>query len=247
MRVVSGHQPVYLPWPGLFHKLYLCDVFVYMDTVQYLTGDWNNRNRIRTPEGWMRLTVPVQKSRKKSLIAQKIQTNPGPDHKKFWQRRHWRSLQANYGRAPFFDRYEAELYDMYCRRVWESLVPLCLAQFRLFCGWLGLEREVVLMSEKEFSGRKDELVLDHCRRLGGDAVVFGALGRNYVRPSLFEQAGVRVHFQDYQFPVYRQNFPGFMPGLSVLDLLFNHGPDSLEILLSGNITRDDLAAGRAWT
>ena len=67
--IVSGHQPVYLPWLGLFHKLYLCDKFVFMDTVQYLDGDWNNRNKIRMPNGSLMLTVPIDRKKSKSKMV----------------------------------------------------------------------------------------------------------------------------------------------------------------------------------
>ena len=63
--IISGHQPVYLPWLGLFHKMMLCDIFVYMDTVQYLDGDWNNRNKIRTANSELLLSIPIDKKNSK--------------------------------------------------------------------------------------------------------------------------------------------------------------------------------------
>jgi len=249
MRIVSGHQPVYLPWLGLFHKLSLCDVFVYMDTVQYLEQDWNNRNKIRTPDGWMWLTVPIDHHRSKGSMLNDtvIKGSDAPSDKHFWQRAHWRSIEMNYRKAPHFEDYAEPIRAMYEDTVWTRLVDLCWDQFELFRGWLGLgDTEVVRMSKTAFEGHKDRLVLDHCRKLDGDAVVFGAHGRDYVDLSLFTDVGIHAHFQDYQHPIYPQRFDGFVPNMCILDLFFNCGPESREILLRGNVTVDDLRAGKGW-
>lgn len=235
---VSGHQPVYLPWLGLFHKLYLSDVFVYMDTVQYLEQDWNNRNKIRTPQGEMWLIVPVDRKRTAGKLLHEIRIKQDG-----WQDKHWTALEFNYKKSRYWSRYATELHRIYQETRWDRLVDLCWEQFLLFSRWLDIRRNVVRMSEREFAGTKDELVLDHCRRLGGDRALFGAHGRDYVRVDLFRRNGIRVVFQDYNHPTYSQRFPGFRSHLSVLDLVLNQGPDSLELLLSGNATREELVAG----
>lgn len=242
MKIVSGHQPVYLPWLGLFHKLQLCDVFVYMDTVQYLHQDWNNRNKIRTPHGSFLLTVPIDKNKSKGQNLDEIVIKSGdPSSKNFWQNQHFINIQSNYKKAPFYSVYVEDLEYMYMNTIWEKLVDLCWAQFELIRRWLGLgDIEVVRMSEHKFHGYKDELVLDHCLQLSGDCVVFGAHGQDYVNIEKFHSKGIRIYFQDYQHPVYRQRFEPFEPFLSVIDLLFNHGPKSLEILLSDNVGIEDL-------
>jgi len=247
MKIVSGHQPVYLPWLGLFHKLSLCDVFVYMDTVQYLENDWNNRNKIRTPQGWMWLTVPIDRRLTVGkMLEQIIIKHDNSGERDFWQLLHWQRIVSNYRHARFFDNYSDDLRAMYLDTVWERLIDLCWAQFNLFCQWLGLDKQIVRMSEYSFEGNKDLLVLDHCRKLRGDAVVFGLQGRNYVNLELFRNEGIKVHFQEYRHPVYEQRFPGFEPHMCVLDLLFNHGPASMEVLGSGNTCYEELVAVGQW-
>jgi hypothetical protein len=245
--IVSGHQPVYLPWLGLFHKLSLCDVFVYMDTVQYLENDWNNRNKIRTPQGWSWLTVPIDHRRSQGRMLDQIiiKHDNSSDHN-FWQLVHWRSLEANYRKAPFFDMYSEQLREMYLSTVWERLIDLCWAQFKLFCRWLGIEKKIVRMSEYRFEGTKDRLVLDHCQKLAGDAVVFGSQGKNYVNTKLFTDKGIRVYFQEYRHPVYEQRFPGFESHMCILDLLFNRGDKSKDIVFSDNISYAALSEGSCW-
>ena len=101
MIIVSGHQPVYLPWLGLFHKISLCDKFVYMDTVQYLDGDWNNRNRIKTPSNSFMLSIPItKKDIKKNINEIKIAKN-SKNLKEFWQRKHWETIKINYKSTIF--------------------------------------------------------------------------------------------------------------------------------------------------
>ena len=246
-NVISGHQPVYLPWLGLLHKLYLCDTFVFMDTVQYLDGDWNNRNRIRTSHGWTWLTVPVDRraSTGKNLDQIVLKSPARPDAKDSWQRAHWLSLKSGYGGTPHFHLYSRALEEMYLGRIWHRLNDLCWEQFNLIRGWFGLSgRRIVRMSEMEFEGRKSELLLDHCRRLDGDAIVLGAQGKNYLDRQLFRDAGIRVYFQEYRHPVYEQRFPGFESNMTSLDLLFNHGPGrSVEIMLQDNLRYDQLRSG----
>jgi hypothetical protein len=243
---VSGHQPCYLPWLGYFHKLYLCDTFVYMDTVQYLENDWNNRNQIRTPNGTQWLTVPIDRDQSsgKRLDQIVIYGYERPDLRKFWQNTHWRSICANYRKAPYFSDYAPELEEIYLRTSWRFLVDLCWHQFTLFLRWLGMtDKKVVRMSEVQFEGQKDHLVLDHCLKLGADKVVFGTHGRDYVSVDMFRKKGIDVYFQEYKHPCYRQRFDGFIPYMSILDLIFNHGPESHNIIISGNQTVTSLSSG----
>lgn len=241
MRIVSGHQPVYLPWLGLFHKLSLCNTFVYMDTVQYLKGDWNNRNKIRTPHGDLLLTAPVDKKRS-GVMLDEIYLKPGNlDSNEFWQNEHFITIENNYKNTPFFSRYIDDLHMIYKKRSWERLVDICWAQFELVRSYLGLsDKKVVRMSEFEFSGAKDDLVLDHCIKLNGDHVVFGAHGKDYVNLDKFRSAGIGVYFQDYKHPCYTQKYKPFKPYMTVWDLLFNHGDYSAEIIQRGNVSFNDL-------
>ncbi len=247
--IISGHQPVYLPWLGLFHKLALCDVFVYMDTVQYLENDWNNRNKIRIPNGTTWLTVPIDKKLSKSHQLNDIFVYGfnNPKQADFWQTQHWKSIEYNYKKCKYFDLYADELREFYLNNVWEKLIDICWVQFNLFRKWLQLDSiKIVRMSEFQFEGKKDLLVLDHCLKLGGDKVVFGKHGRDYVDLSNFTKNNIKVHFQDYNHPVYTQRFKGFESHLSVLDLILNHGPDSRELLLSNNLTKENLNSELLW-
>lgn len=235
--ILTAHQPVYLPWLGLFHKIALAELFVSFDGVQYLIKDWNNRNRIKTSSGPIWLTVPVLTKgyREKPIRAMEI-NNSLP-----WRRKHWQALRLNYAKAPFFNRY-AEFWEDVYRREWRMLTELNEHILLGACRQLGLPATLRRASEFTLRGTKSGLVLDMCRTLGADTYVFGALGAEYADTGAFLREGVRPVFQEYRHPVYAQLHGPFVSHLSIVDLLFNCGPESLGILLSGNVTREELLA-----
>ncbi len=247
MKVITGHQPVYLPWLGLFHKISLADTFVFMDDVQYLTKDWNNRNKIKGPHGPFWLTVPIDKKGSASRMLRdiRIDTSARGGGGRIWQDEHWQSLRSSYGKAPFWGEHVPFFEDLYLHRRWERLVDLNEYVLRYLLDVLSIHVDFVRATDVGFEGKKSGLVLNHCHEFDADICVFGALGRDYVVEDEFVTAGILFHYQDYQHPSYTQRFGDFVPRLSVVDLLFNHGPDSHEILLSGNVTKQELHGAAA--
>jgi len=96
------------------------------------------------------------------------------------------------------------------------------------------------MSEYDFTSKKSDLVIEICRQFDANTYVFGSLGKQYAQVDEFHKQGVKVIFQEYQYPFYTQLYNTFIPNLSVIDLLFNEGPNSMEIIFSGNIKKDEL-------
>lgn len=243
MIIVSGHQPVYLPWLGLLHKAALADRFVFMDDVQYLRQDWNNRNKIRTPDGWHWLTAPVALKASASDRIKDIRlSHEGWGSKGHWQADHFSSFHRNYARAPYWGDHGPWLESFYLSQCWESLADMNRRMLDYLLQAFGIATEIVVASDMGFTGRKSDLVLDHASRLGAGAVVTGALGRDYIVVNDFRRLGVHVWFQQYEHPVYAQRWPGFEPFMCAFDLLLNHGPHSREILMRGNAQRADVVA-----
>jgi hypothetical protein len=226
--LLTAHQPVYLPWLGLFHKIALADTFVSFDDVQYLPKDWNNRNRIKTPSGPIWLTVPVLRKGYLEKPIRAIEINNAEP----WRRKHWRSLLANYAKAPFFDDYAGFFEDVYLRD-WQYLANLNDFMLDWFLRTLGIDVAFLKASNFPFHGAKSTLVLDMCKQLGADGYIFGALGRDYADVDAFQAAGVTASFQDYRHPSYPQLHGDFIPYLSIVDLIFNCGRNSLGILMRG--------------
>ena len=225
--ILTAHQPVYLPWLGLFHKIALSDAYVFLDTVKYLKQDWNNRNKIKGANGAMWLSVPAATKGTDNILLQDVRIS----NQHNWRLKHWHSIKSCYGRAPYFAQYAPVCEEIYHRQ-WEFLNDLNHQMMMWFLEALRIKVRFLRASELDLQGTKSDLILDMCRKLGATTYIFGALGRDYAKVNDFEDAGVKVVFQDYRHPEYRQMHGAFISHMSILDLLFNCGPNSLEILMN---------------
>ena len=228
--ILTAHQPVYLPWLGLFHKIALADRFVSFNQVQYQPKDWNNRNRVKTPQGPVWLSVPVKR---KGYLEKKI-CDIEINNAVKWRHKHWNTLLHNYGKAPHFSNYAEYFEDVYSRQ-WKTLTELNESMLAWFLSELGINAPIISAGDLDLQGAKSDLVLDMCKKLDADIYIFGEQGRGYADEATFEAAGIKPLFQDYRHPVYAQQQGDFISHLSIVDLLFNCGGDSLDILMSGNL------------
>ena len=223
-------QPGYLPWLGYFDQLEQSDLFVHYDDVQYDKHGWRNRNRIRTPgedPGCAWITVPIRSAGRFGAKINEVEIQG-----ERWRRKHWRSLEQYYGKTAHFGRY-AEPFRAIYQDEWLHLVELNLALVEVIAAALGLETRTVRSSEVAAvppGEDPSQRLLDLCRHFGASEYLSGSAARDYLDLPRFEEAGVRVTFQDYQHPSYAQRFPGFVSHLSIVDLLFNVGPESRSIL-----------------
>lgn len=218
-------QPSYLPWLGYFAQMGRSDVFVVYDDVQYDKHSWRNRNRIKTAQGVQWLTVPVR------THGQNWPTNRDVliDNKQDWRRKHLMSIRQSYAKAPFFREYIGVFDDLYARER-THLLELNHTLLLSICDVLGLQREIRFSSELGVEGANVSRLVNICRTVGAERFYEGAAGRDYIDDSQFTSAGLHIEYQDYQHPEYPQLHGPFEPFLSVIDLLFNCGPKSLEVL-----------------
>lgn len=235
--ILTAHQPVYLPWLGLFHKIALADKFVSFNQVQYQPKDWNNRNRVKTQKETIWLSVPVLRKGYLDGTISDIEINNDIP----WGRKHWNTLLHNYAKAPHFNKY-ADFFETVYSQEWSKLVDLNESMLRWFLETLGIDIDVFSAGDFDFQGQKSDLVLDMCKTLNADTYIFGAQGEGYADVQSFLDGGVKPIFQDYNHPVYPQQYGGFASHISIVDLLFNCGDSSLDILMSGNLDRATLAA-----
>lgn len=229
MKTIAVLQPGYLPWLGFFEQMYRCDLFVYYDDVQYDKHGWRNRNRVRSANGPLWLTVPVRhKGLNKPLIREIEIDSANP-----WARKQIASIEQCYAKAPFARDYLPELREL-LSRPWRWLIDLDLTLIEQMCRWLGLERQTCLASELGIPGERSERLLEICRRFEADRYLSGNAAQTYLDVDLFARHGVTVAWQNYHHPVYPQIHGEFIPYLSTLDLLLNAGPESLDILAAGD-------------
>lgn len=229
--VIGILQPGYLPWLGFFEQLYRSDLFVVYDDVQYDKQSWRNRNRIKTANGVQWLTVPV-------LL--KFQEHPQVcevriDNSSNWRKKHLMSIRQSYARSPFFDAYIG-IFEETFSRPWESLIDLDLHLMGRLAEALGIGgKKIVRSSALNLSGGRIDRLIDICNHFNADIFYEGAAGAGYIDQEDFKRHGVEVKFQEYRHPTYSQLHGEFVPYLSVIDLLFNCGDKSLEILLQNQI------------
>jgi len=226
--VIGILQPGYLPWLGFFEQIYKSDIFVIYDDVQYDKGSWRNRNRIKTANGIQWLTVPVRYSfNDRPLVSQVAIDNSAE-----WRKKHATAIRQNYSKSRFFSQYWPMFEEAYDRQ-WDLLVDLDLFFIERLAVCLGLgDHSVVRSSSLEIAGDRIGRILALCRHFGADTFYEGAAGRNYIEDKKFAECGITVRYQNYQHPVYKQLYGDFVPYLSVIDLLFNHGDESREILIA---------------
>jgi hypothetical protein len=229
---VAIMQPAYLPWLGYFHRISLADLLIVLDNVRIdlnsRTG-FAHRNRIRTAAGSCWLTVPLRtKGRHKALRIDTIEVAADQN----WSHKHWHSLRHSYGRAAWFDDFAPRLKSFYDSPV-ARLLDLQLPMLAWHLDALGLSVPWVRASTLPADGAKDELILSLCREVGATTYISGPFGRDYLRREIFDEAGIEIVYHDYAHPAYRQAFPGFQSHLATIDLLMNHGPDSLKLLAAG--------------
>lgn len=224
--ILTAHQVGYLPWLGFFHKLAMADQFCVFDDVQYEKKAWNNRNYIKTQNGPQLLTVPTYSKNHYDIKLKDTRIC----YNTHWQRKHIRAIELAYRKAPYFDKYFntiAQIID----GTHEYLIELNTSLAMYIAESMGLNSQHWhYASLYEFQGTKSELVLDMCKTLGATIYIFGGEGKNYADELAFRRFGVMPVFQEFQHPVYDQLHGAFAPNMSALDLLFNHGPDSYQIL-----------------
>jgi hypothetical protein len=227
--MISIMQPAYLPWLGYFHRVAISDVHVVLDHVQMGDRSFTNRNRIRTAKGWSWLTVPVETGgQRRALPICELAICGSRD----WANKHWKTLTHNYARAPFFHEHQSFFADLYGRE-WKNLAELLRESTDYLLGAFGIKTPLRFSSQMHTQRKKNELIVELCRRVQARVYISGPLGRDYLQEQDFAAAGIELRYHDYQHPEYRQLHPGFEPFMSAVDLLFNHGPASREILMRG--------------
>lgn len=235
--IVAIHQPHFLPWLGYLDRMIHADLFIVLDHVQFERRNYQNRTRILNNglEHW--LTVPVLQRSQQERVIDKMIDNPLVSDQRAWGAKHYQTLRYAYRNADYFGMYGPELQKILCAR-WEYLVDLDQALLDFLRDTLMIHTPLVKSSELNVQSNRSDLILDLCRAVGADTYLAGMGGsRDYLDREAFAQSGVDIAWQNFKHPVYTQcETAHFVPGLSAIDLLFNHGPESRQIM-TGKSTR----------
>jgi hypothetical protein len=214
-------QSNYLPWKGYFDLVHDADTFIFYDDVQYSKNDWRNRNLVKSAGGPLWITVPVTGPSHRRIYETEISRTA-------WQAKHWKTLQQNYQRCPCFGRYQEFLEHFYLSCVWTNLSQMNQYLIRhIATNFLGVQTTFVDSRDYSLSGRKQDRLLNLIREAKATRYISGPAAQNYIDPQRFTDAGVQLVWKDYsRYPEYPQRFPPFQHGVSIVDLLFNVGPDA---------------------
>lgn len=225
--ILSAHQPNYLPYIGFFHKVGNCDIFAIWDTVQFVKRGpfgWQHRNRIRTKDGWIWLTVPIlTKSKYKQLI---IDTYINNDI--HWQRKHWHSIYLNYHKARYFNKYR-DFFEEFYKKRWDKLADLSENAIYYIVGKLSIKTKIIKCSSLRLNSHGTDLIIDVCKKTGADMFLSGKHGRDYLDEEKFRENNIKLIYQDFEHPRYKQFYEPFIENMSIIDLLFNEGENSVKI------------------
>jgi hypothetical protein len=221
-KKVAIVQSNYIPWRGYFDLINSVDEFILYDDMQYTIRDWRNRNLIKTANGPLWLTIPVEV---KGKYFQKIKDTFVSDPA--WGRKHWTSITHNYAKAKHFAVTRQIFADLYAASEERLLSQINHRFICAICGLLGIKTTLSRSMDYELIGDKTEKLVNLCKQSGATHYISGPAAKSYLEEELFAREGIVVTYMDYSdYPEYRQLYPPFEPRVSVIDLIFNEGPDA---------------------
>jgi hypothetical protein len=225
MRVVIN-QPNYVPWHGYFDLIDDADLFFFHDDVKYTKQDWRNRNRIKTRGGVAWLTVPVVKAPTNTLIKDVL-----INYAEAWPATHQRMIIDAYGKSVYFKKYAEDFFAI-LEKHHERLVDLNIETTRFFMKVLGITTPTRLVSGLNLSGNKTGKLIGIMQGCKGTEYLSGPAAKAYIEEDKFADAGISLTWKNYDYAPYPQLWGEFEPQVSVLDLLFNCGPEARRYLKS---------------
>ena len=226
IKKVAILQSNYIPWKGYFDLIQQVDEFILFDEVQYTRRDWRNRNKIKTPHGLLWLTIPVEV---KGKYFQKIRDTrinlPG------WNILHWQTIQQNYTHAKYFNEYRGFFERLYQTATQSLLSEVNYHFLTAICELLGVQTRITSSMEYGIIDGKTERLVDLCQKAGATAYLSGPAAKSYIDPGLFTNAGINLEYMDYSnYPEYQQLHQPFEHGVSIVDLIFNTGPNAPKLI-----------------
>jgi len=225
MKKVAIVQSNYIPWKGYFDMIAAVDEFIIYDDMQFTRRDWRNRNLIKTSQGLHWLTVPVQVKGKYTQTIRETALQ-GND----WAGNHWKTLSLNYGRAPHFSSMKDLIEPLYARS-YGTLSELNRTFIEAICRELDIDTTISNSWDYDVKEGKSERLADLCLQAGANVYVSGPAAKDYLDERVFEDRGIAVEWFSYEgYPAYHQLWDDFEPGVTILDLLFNCGPDAAQYM-----------------
>jgi hypothetical protein len=224
--ILTTHQPIFLPWPGFFHKAMHADCMVLLDDVQFPRGrSWINRNRLKDEDGELWLTVPVWKRGRGLQAIRRVEIC----NEKNWRQKHRRSLRQNYARAPYATDYLDAVERIY-RQNHATLVDVNIDFIEFFWEALSIKAKLLRQSDMGVTGTGTDLLIAICRQAGAGRLLTFPMVEKHLDAAKMKRGGIELMHDSFRPPVYPQLWGEFIYNLSTLDMLLNCGPKSGAII-----------------
>lgn len=227
MKKIAILQSNYIPWKGYFDLINSVDEFVIYDTAQYTKNDWRNRNRIYTNQGVKWLSLPCRQESLEQKICETFISDPR------WAKKHWQTIFQSYSKAPFFKKYQSMFEGFYLSNTNNNLSFVNRRLISIVNEILRIDTKITCSSQYELFEGKTEKLLGICEQAGADIYLSGPAAKDYFDISLAEEKGIQVEWMDYSgYPEYQQLHQPFEHGVTILDLIFNEGPNARKFMKS---------------
>ncbi len=229
MKRIAVLQSNYIPWKGYFDIINSVDEFVIYDKAQYTRRDWRNRNIIKSRYGPMWLTIPVKSKGKFTQAVCETEVDG-----ESWAEIHFKKICHNYGSSLYFNKYRDIFRDLYLTVQKLKLLSQINKQFiNVINATLGIKTKISDCSDYEYGGNKTEKLICICKEAGAEEYITGPNARTYLDTLKFEASGIRIDWMDYSgYPEYNQLHPPFNHNVSIIDLIFNEGPEAKSFMKS---------------
>lgn len=232
MKKIAILQSNYIPWKGVFDMMNKVDVFVFFEDVDFTKRDWRTRNKIKTPEGEVWLSIPVKKSSRGTKIYE-IEISQETN----WQEKHYQTIVQYYKKAKFFSEYKWLLDKIYLEKKWENLSEFNIYVNTLIARELGIKTEFINSKDLETNGTKDDKLIEIIKKLDGDFYLSGPAAKDYIVNEKFKKEKIELAYIEYKYPEYTQLYGEFNHYITILDVLFNCGKEVPKYIFTGNIEK----------
>lgn len=229
-KVISIMQPTYFPWIGYFHLINSSDIFILYNDTQLSRRSWQLRNRIKTSNGELFLSIPIKKSDSRdNLLIKNAEINYDYND---WKKKHLLSIEHSYKKSPFFEKIfpRVELFfDKSPKYLTQLTIPIIVSIVEL----LEIKTKIILSSDIDYEGRKEDAIISICESFNVKKYLSVRGSKDYIQPnqSKFQDKGIEIIWQDFTHPVYKQLHGNFIPFMGIIDALFNIGVDATKKLI----------------
>jgi hypothetical protein len=220
MKRISILQPNYMPWRGYYKIIKNSDCVVLYDDVQYTKNDWRNRNIIKSAKGPIWLTIPVRVKNLNQRINETYSVNNN------WYEKHYKSIRQNYSKSRYYNKYIDNFQEFYQNKKPRKITAIIENFNNIIFEILEINTKIIYSSDLGVTGNRNERLIRILKKLGADTYLSGPSASSYIDQELFKVNKIDIEWVSYQMPMYKQVFDGFIPNLSIVDLIFNTGTEA---------------------